>query len=245
MWIIRFIFHLMINLLINPSFLPFLRAPQLHPLLLLCCEDADHHRRPARPDHPLRDRLSTHQLLCWRLRLFHHDRTGTCFPRHAHFPWLLSSLKKPSGPGACRCGTWSAQPLRVRHTTARAWTTPLSTCPPTASPKTFKTVSRPGTTTLGSRKACWVSEDGFFLLPNALTRASDFVLSPPSAFPDEQELLTQLPDKMRLDIAIDVNYSIVSKVPLFQVGRFVQDDEFTHGKSLLDLSLSLAVPTGL
>lgn len=36
--------------------------------------------------------------------------------------------------------------------------------------------------------------------------------------PDEQELLTQLPDKMRLDIAIDVNYSIVSKVPLFQVG---------------------------
>ncbi|MEQ2185568.1 hypothetical protein GOODEAATRI_019566, partial [Goodea atripinnis] len=34
---------------------------------------------------------------------------------------------------------------------------------------------------------------------------------------DEQELLTQLPDKMRLDIAVDVNYSIVSKVPLFQV----------------------------
>ncbi|XP_034031409.1 cyclic nucleotide-gated cation channel beta-1-like [Thalassophryne amazonica] len=33
---------------------------------------------------------------------------------------------------------------------------------------------------------------------------------------DEQELLMQLPDKMRLDIAIDVNYSIVSKVPLFQ-----------------------------
>ncbi|XP_049578630.1 cyclic nucleotide-gated channel beta-1-like isoform X2 [Syngnathus scovelli] len=33
---------------------------------------------------------------------------------------------------------------------------------------------------------------------------------------DEQELLTQLPDKMRLDIAIDVNYSIISKVPLFQ-----------------------------
>ncbi|KAK7891157.1 hypothetical protein WMY93_023120 [Mugilogobius chulae] len=33
---------------------------------------------------------------------------------------------------------------------------------------------------------------------------------------DEQELLIQLPDKMRMDIAIDVNYSIVSKVPLFQ-----------------------------
>lgn len=38
---------------------------------------------------------------------------------------------------------------------------------------------------------------------------------------DEQELLTQLPDKMRLDIAIDVNYSIVSKVPLFQVRRSI------------------------
>ncbi|KAI1889956.1 hypothetical protein AGOR_G00168250 [Albula goreensis] len=33
---------------------------------------------------------------------------------------------------------------------------------------------------------------------------------------DEQELLVQLPDKMRLDIAVDVNYSIVSKVALFQ-----------------------------
>lgn len=34
---------------------------------------------------------------------------------------------------------------------------------------------------------------------------------------DESELLVQLPDKMRLDIAIDVNYNIVSKVALFQV----------------------------
>ncbi|GAA6085443.1 cyclic nucleotide-gated cation channel beta-1-like [Tachysurus ichikawai] len=33
---------------------------------------------------------------------------------------------------------------------------------------------------------------------------------------DEEELLVQLPDKMRLDIAVDVNYSIVSKVPLFE-----------------------------
>uniref|UniRef100_A0A4W4FL43 Cyclic nucleotide gated channel subunit beta 1a n=1 Tax=Electrophorus electricus TaxID=8005 RepID=A0A4W4FL43_ELEEL len=33
---------------------------------------------------------------------------------------------------------------------------------------------------------------------------------------DEQELLRQLPDKMRLDIAVDVNYAIVSKVALFQ-----------------------------
>lgn len=36
---------------------------------------------------------------------------------------------------------------------------------------------------------------------------------------DEQELLIQLPDKMRLDIAVDVNYSIVSKVALFQVSH--------------------------
>ncbi|XP_028811861.1 cyclic nucleotide-gated cation channel beta-3 isoform X4 [Denticeps clupeoides] len=33
---------------------------------------------------------------------------------------------------------------------------------------------------------------------------------------DERELLNQLPDKMRLDIAVDVNYSIISKVALFQ-----------------------------
>ncbi|XP_056595395.1 cyclic nucleotide-gated cation channel beta-1-like isoform X2 [Triplophysa dalaica] len=33
---------------------------------------------------------------------------------------------------------------------------------------------------------------------------------------DEQELLDQLPDKMRLDIAVDVSYNIINKVPLFQ-----------------------------
>ncbi|XP_077166385.1 cyclic nucleotide-gated channel beta-1 isoform X2 [Paroedura picta] len=33
---------------------------------------------------------------------------------------------------------------------------------------------------------------------------------------DEAELLKQLPEMMRLDIAVDVNYDIVSKVPLFQ-----------------------------
>ncbi|XP_040265918.1 cyclic nucleotide-gated cation channel beta-1 [Bufo bufo] len=33
---------------------------------------------------------------------------------------------------------------------------------------------------------------------------------------DESELMVQLPDKMRLDLAIDVNYNIVSKVGLFQ-----------------------------
>uniref|UniRef100_H0WME9 Cyclic nucleotide-gated cation channel modulatory subunit n=1 Tax=Otolemur garnettii TaxID=30611 RepID=H0WME9_OTOGA len=35
---------------------------------------------------------------------------------------------------------------------------------------------------------------------------------------DESELMVQLPDKMRLDLAIDVNYNIVSKVALFQQG---------------------------
>lgn len=39
---------------------------------------------------------------------------------------------------------------------------------------------------------------------------------------DESELLVQLPDKMRLDIAIDVNYNIVSKVALFQVPSAAQ-----------------------
>lgn len=34
---------------------------------------------------------------------------------------------------------------------------------------------------------------------------------------DESELLMQLPEKMKLDIAVDVNYDIVSRVPLFQV----------------------------
>ncbi|XP_039209577.1 cyclic nucleotide-gated cation channel beta-1 isoform X3 [Crotalus tigris] len=33
---------------------------------------------------------------------------------------------------------------------------------------------------------------------------------------DESVLLTQLPEKMKLDIVVDVNFSIVSKVPLFQ-----------------------------
>lgn len=37
------------------------------------------------------------------------------------------------------------------------------------------------------------------------------------SFVDESELMVQLPDKMRLDLAIDVNYDIVSKVALFQV----------------------------
>lgn len=39
---------------------------------------------------------------------------------------------------------------------------------------------------------------------------------------DELELLVQLPDKMRLDIAINVNYNIVSKVALFQVPSAAQ-----------------------
>lgn len=44
-------------------------------------------------------------------------------------------------------------------------------------------------------------------------------------FADEQELLMQLPAKMRLDIAVDVNYAIVSKVALFQVGHMTRQSE--------------------
>lgn len=126
-------------------------------------------------------------------------------------------------PFTSRCGTWSVRPQRVRRTTARAWTTPLSTCPLTASPKTSRTASRPGTTTLGSRKACWVSGGASHSYPHHQRLGICALTS--VRLPDEQELLTQLPDKMRLDIAIDVNYSIVSKVPLFQVGRSRQHDE--------------------
>lgn len=114
-----------------------------------------------------------------------------------------------------RCGTWSAQPQQVRLTTACVWTTLLNTCPPIASPKTSRIESKPGTTTPGNRKACWVSWT--FHMVRVLLQVPVTVND--SRLTDEQELLTQLPDKMRLDIAIDVNYSIVSKVPLFQVWR--------------------------
>lgn len=56
----------------------------------------------------------------------------------------------------------------------------------------------------------WHAQD--VLLGQVLETAS-FLL----CLTDELELLVQLPDKMRLDIAIDVNYNIVSKVALFQV----------------------------
>lgn len=144
-----------LSLLISNPHPCLLHSPQLHSLLLLCREDADHHRWSAGPDHPLRDRLSTHQLLCWSLRLLHHDRTGARFSTTSVCR-RSCAVNELNCPLASRCGTWLAQPLRVRPTTARAWTTLLNTCPPTASPKTFKTVSRLGTTTLGSRKACWV-----------------------------------------------------------------------------------------
>ncbi|KAK0150671.1 Cyclic nucleotide-gated cation channel beta-1 [Merluccius polli] len=53
---------------------------------------------------------------------------------------------------------------------------------------------------------------------------------------DEQELLIQLPDKMRLDIAVDVNYSIVSKVALFQgCDRQMVFDMLTRLKSVVYL----------
>lgn len=54
---------------------------------------------------------------------------------------------------------------------------------------------------------------------------SCFVTFPVCA--DEQELLVQLPAKMRLDIAVDVNYAIVSKVALFQV-KHAHTPSLTH-----------------
>ncbi|KAM9826027.1 cyclic nucleotide-gated channel beta-3-like isoform 3-T5 [Syngnathus typhle] len=53
---------------------------------------------------------------------------------------------------------------------------------------------------------------------------------------DEQELLLQLPAKMRLDMAVDVNYSIVSKVALFQgCDRQMVFDMLTRLKSVVYL----------
>ncbi|XP_029983607.1 cyclic nucleotide-gated cation channel beta-3 isoform X14 [Sphaeramia orbicularis] len=53
---------------------------------------------------------------------------------------------------------------------------------------------------------------------------------------DEQELLIQLPAKMRLDMAVDVNYSIVSKVSLFQgCDRQMVFDMLTRLKSVVYL----------
>uniref|UniRef100_A0A3B4B8B4 Cyclic nucleotide-binding domain-containing protein n=1 Tax=Periophthalmus magnuspinnatus TaxID=409849 RepID=A0A3B4B8B4_9GOBI len=53
---------------------------------------------------------------------------------------------------------------------------------------------------------------------------------------DEQELLIQLPEKMRMDIAVDVNYNIVSKVALFQgCDRQMVFDMLTRLKSVVYL----------
>uniref|UniRef100_A0A3B5RAX0 Cyclic nucleotide gated channel subunit beta 1a n=1 Tax=Xiphophorus maculatus TaxID=8083 RepID=A0A3B5RAX0_XIPMA len=53
---------------------------------------------------------------------------------------------------------------------------------------------------------------------------------------DEQELLIQLPAKMRMDIAVDVNYTIVSKVALFQgCDRQMVFDLLTRLKSVVYL----------
>uniref|UniRef100_A0A3Q1GPL0 Cyclic nucleotide gated channel subunit beta 1a n=1 Tax=Acanthochromis polyacanthus TaxID=80966 RepID=A0A3Q1GPL0_9TELE len=53
---------------------------------------------------------------------------------------------------------------------------------------------------------------------------------------DERELLIQLPAKMRLDIAVDVNYAIVSKVALFQgCDRQMVFDMLTRLKSVVYL----------
>uniref|UniRef100_H3CF89 Cyclic nucleotide gated channel subunit beta 1a n=1 Tax=Tetraodon nigroviridis TaxID=99883 RepID=H3CF89_TETNG len=53
---------------------------------------------------------------------------------------------------------------------------------------------------------------------------------------DEQELLVQLPTKMHLDIAVDVNYTIVSRVALFQgCDRQMVFDMLTRLKSVVYL----------
>ncbi|XP_068187208.1 cyclic nucleotide-gated channel beta-3 isoform X3 [Antennarius striatus] len=53
---------------------------------------------------------------------------------------------------------------------------------------------------------------------------------------DEQELLIQLPAKMRLDMAVDVNYTIVSRVALFQgCDRQMVFDMLTRLKSVVYL----------
>lgn len=84
--------------------------------------------------------------------------------------WLCISTVLPPP----RCVTWSARPQQVRPTTARAWTTLLNTCPPIASPKMSRIESKPGTTTPGNHKACWVSwtlhNVRMFLQVHVLTR---------------------------------------------------------------------------
>lgn len=117
---------------------------------------------------------------------------------------------------------WLAQPQQLRPITAPVWTTLLNTCRPIVSPEMSSIVSKPGTATPGNLKACWVRRQYcvhvFVYFVHLKFQSS--VLHPLTVFHlDEQELLVQLPDKMRLDIAIDVNYSIISKVPLFQVGK--------------------------
>ncbi|XP_024911586.1 cyclic nucleotide-gated cation channel beta-1 isoform X1 [Cynoglossus semilaevis] len=53
---------------------------------------------------------------------------------------------------------------------------------------------------------------------------------------DEQELLVQLPVKMKLDVAVDVNYAIISKVALFQgCDRQMIFDMLTRLKSVVYL----------
>lgn len=54
--------------------------------------------------------------------------------------------------------------------------------------------------------------------------------------------MVQLPDKMRLDLAIDVNYDIVSKVALFQVHRPLL---WALGTSSLIVPLTGLLPSSL
>lgn len=88
---------------------PVLCLWQLHPLLLLGCQDANHHRRAAGAPQPLRDRFSAAQLLHRRLCLLSDDRSGG-FSLHTFsglgkllpsfliccIPWFLWKCQFPS-----------------------------------------------------------------------------------------------------------------------------------------------------
>lgn len=134
--------------------------------------------------------------------------------------WLFRDTNDPHFPHLfVRCVMLLVQLQQVKPTTGAAWTALLNTCPPTASRETSRTVSKPGITIPGNHKACWVRRAWYICIHLAHPMFQSYLTICFFLYhPDEQELLNQLPDKMRLDIAIDVNYSIVSKVPLFQVG---------------------------
>lgn len=131
---------------------------QLHPLLLFCCEDTDHDWRTAGSHHRLWDLFPAHQLLCWRLCFLYHDWSGwwTISVINMLMTIFNSYPKLPPPGSGLRWGMWSELRQLVRTTTGPAWTAPSSTWTPTASLRRSRTASKPGTTTPGRSRACWV-----------------------------------------------------------------------------------------